>query len=91
MSIDISSMSEEQLIELNHRVVERIKFLQQARAHEQMLEFPVGAEVSFTPDGPERCERTFGQIQPQDGDRYHRVWRALECCAWIPQTGGRNG
>lgn len=53
MPIDLTGLSEAELVELNHQIVERLKFLQQARAHEQMLEFPIGAQVRFAPDGRE--------------------------------------
>lgn len=39
------------LIDLNNRVVERLKFLRHMRAHSQMLEFSIGDRVSFQPDG----------------------------------------
>ena len=36
--INIDRLSETELIDLNHRIVERLRFLNQMRAHEQMLE-----------------------------------------------------
>lgn len=51
MRIDIDGLSEAELIDLNHRVVERLKFLRHMRAHSQMLEFSIGDRVSFQPDG----------------------------------------
>ena len=51
MKIDIDKLSEDELIDLNHRIVARLKFLQQFRAHAQMLEFSIGDRVSFQPDG----------------------------------------
>src|SRR6266511_2535453 len=51
MRIDIDGLTEAELIELNHRVVERLKFLNHMRAHAQMLEFRIGDRVSFQPDG----------------------------------------
>jgi hypothetical protein len=45
--IDIDQLSEEELIDLNHRIVERLNFLSQARAHEKMLKFRVGERVQF--------------------------------------------
>ncbi|MDH3638866.1 MAG: hypothetical protein OES09_10465 [Gammaproteobacteria bacterium] len=51
MKIDIDQLTEAQLIDLNHRIVERLKFLEQMRAHSEMLEFSVGDRVTFTPDG----------------------------------------
>lgn len=49
--IDINSLSEAELADLNNRIVERLRFLQQARAHARMLDFSVGDKVSFQPDG----------------------------------------
>ena len=51
MKIDITQLSEEELIALNRQVVERLRFLQQMRAHTKMLEFRVGDRVSFQPTG----------------------------------------
>lgn len=49
MKIDIDKLTEEELIELNHRIVERLKFLNQVRAHGQMMKFNIGQRVSFDP------------------------------------------
>ena len=52
MSIDIDGLSLEELVQLNHRVVERIKMLQAMQAHVDMMAFNLGARVSFdTQDG----------------------------------------
>ncbi len=51
MRVDIDKLSEEELIDLNHRVVERLGFLSQMRAHSQMLDFKIGERVAFQPDG----------------------------------------
>ena len=51
MKVDIDKLSEEELIYLNHRVVERLRFLCQMRAHSQMLDFKIGERVTFHPDG----------------------------------------
>ena len=51
--IDINRLTEAELIDLNNRIVERLRFLNQARAHTHMLEFSVGDKVSFQPDGRE--------------------------------------
>ncbi len=53
MKIDITLLTENELIDLNRRIVERLRFLSQARAHHKMLEFKVGDRVSFKSDeGP---------------------------------------
>jgi hypothetical protein len=45
--IDIDRLSEAELINLNHRIVERLRFLGQMRAHARMLEFGIGDRVCF--------------------------------------------
>ena len=47
--IDIDKLSEAELIDLNHRVVERLRFLSQMRAHSQMLDYKIGERVTFQP------------------------------------------
>lgn len=49
--INIDDLSEAELVDLNHRIVERLRFLSQMRAHSKMLEFRIGDRVSFQPDG----------------------------------------
>jgi hypothetical protein len=51
MKIDIDELTEAELIDLNHRIVERLRFLNQMRAHGQMLEFKIGDRVTFQPEG----------------------------------------
>ena len=51
VKIDIDKLTEAELIELNHRIVERLRFLEQMRAHGTMLEFSLGERVTFTPEG----------------------------------------
>ncbi|HJW65753.1 MAG TPA: hypothetical protein VJ507_03110 [Candidatus Bathyarchaeia archaeon] len=50
MKIDITTLSEDELIDLHRRITERLRFLSQTRAHHRMLEFNVGDRVSFKPD-----------------------------------------
>ena len=45
--IDIDRLSEPELIDLNRRIVERLRVLQHLRAHRNMLEFSVGPRVRF--------------------------------------------
>jgi len=51
MKIDIDKLSEEELIDLNHRIIERLRFLSQMRAHSKMLDFRIGDRVTFQPEG----------------------------------------
>jgi hypothetical protein len=54
MEIDIDKLTEAELIDLNNRIVARLRFLSQMRAHAQMLDFKIGDRVSFEPDGHRR-------------------------------------
>jgi hypothetical protein len=51
MRIDIDGLTEAELVDLNNRIVERLRFLHQARSHKRMLDFKIGDRVSFQPDG----------------------------------------
>jgi hypothetical protein len=51
MKIDIDGLTEAELIDLNNRVVARLKFLHQMKTHAAMLEFSIGEWVSFQPNG----------------------------------------
>lgn len=64
MSIDIDMLNEADLVDLNHRIVERLRFLHQARAHVAMMQLRIGERVSFQPEGR---ERVFGMVA-----RYNR-------------------
>lgn len=50
MDIDLTKLTEAELVALNHRVVERIKLLRQSRYHETIAKFQVGDRVSFQPE-----------------------------------------
>jgi hypothetical protein len=49
--IPIDHLTEAELVDLNHRVVTRLKFLHEMKLHARMLDFSVGEKVSFQPDG----------------------------------------
>jgi hypothetical protein len=51
MPINIDQLSESELIDLNHRIVARLRFLREIDAHASMLEFRIGEQVTFHPDG----------------------------------------
>jgi hypothetical protein len=56
MKIDIDQLNESELRDLNHRIVQRLRFLQQMQAHASMLEFSLGERVCFQPHGrPPLC------------------------------------
>ena len=49
--IDIGRLSEAELIDLNRRIVERLRMVQTLRSHQQMMKFSVGQRVRFEPPG----------------------------------------
>jgi hypothetical protein len=51
LPIDIDRLTEAELIELNHRIVARLRFMRELDAHTNMLEFRIGERVTFRPDG----------------------------------------
>jgi hypothetical protein len=54
MVIEIDALTESELIDLNHRIVARLRFLRQVDAHASMLEFRIGERVTFKPGGGAR-------------------------------------
>ena len=51
MNINIDQLTEAELIDLNRRIIERLRMLRQIHAHVQMMEFKIGDRVSFQPVG----------------------------------------
>ena len=51
MEFDLESLNLTELRELNHKVVERIKFLQAMHTQNEMMQFNPGDQVGFQPPG----------------------------------------
>jgi len=49
MKIDLDQLTEVELIDLNHKIVARLRFLAHVRTHMAMLQFNRGDRVSFSP------------------------------------------
>ena len=49
--INIDHLTEAELIDLNHRIVQRLRLMSQVNAHKAMLEFRIGDRVTFEPEG----------------------------------------
>jgi hypothetical protein len=78
MEIDIDRLTEAELIDLNNRIVARLRFLSQMRAHAQMLDFKIGDRVSFQPEGHRsvvgmltRYNRKTVTVVSDDGQRWN--------------------
>ena len=76
--IDIDKLTEEELRNLNHRVVERLRFLAQMRAHGAMMKFSIGERVSFDADNHRKIAGTLAKynkktvtIITDDGHRWN--------------------
>ncbi len=54
MTINIDNLSEEELTELNYKIVERLKFLETMHTHNEMMQFIPGEQITFDPPGRER-------------------------------------
>ena len=58
MPVDIDKMTRDELVALNHRIVERLKFMDSLQAHKDMMAFNIGARVSFDSGQDERLQGT---------------------------------
>ena len=54
MDIDIDSMRYDELVALNHKIVERLKFLDSIHTHKDMMQFSPGDQVCFEPPGRDK-------------------------------------
>jgi len=79
--IEIDNLTEVELSDLNHRIVERLRFLHQARAHSRMLEFSVGDKVAFKPDGYETLFGVLTRYNKKDRYGHNGARSAVECRA----------
>ena len=90
--IDIDRLTAADLIDLNNRIVERLRFLNQMRAHGEMLEFKIGDRVSFQPQGRPavigmltRYNRKTVTVITDDGQRWNVSPQFLRT---VTQPGG---
>lgn len=99
MPIDIDQLSESELIDLNHRIVARLRFLREMDAHASMLEFRIGERVTFHPDGRPpvtgvitRYNKKTVSILTNEGQRWNVAPQLLERArpeADAPEASGK--
>jgi hypothetical protein len=96
--IDIDQLTEPELIDLNHRIVARLRFLRQLDAHASMLEFRIGERVTFNPDGRPpvtgmitRYNKKTVSIVTDDGQRWNVAPQFLEKAGTRGSVGGDKG
>ncbi len=83
--IDIDQLTEAELIDLNHRIVARLRFLREIEAHASMLEFRIGERVRFHPEGRAavtgmitRYNKKSVSVLTDDGQRWNVAPQLLE-------------
>ena len=93
MNIDIDRLTEADLIDLNHRIVARLRFLRALKTHVTMLEFRIGERVRFHPGGRPpvtgivtRYNRKTVSIVTDDGHRWNVSPQFLERADLDAQT-----
>ena len=90
MKIGLDRLTESELIDLNHRVVARLRMLAELRAHSSVLAFKVGERVSFeAEDGPSDY-RDARALQQEDGKPRYRRRTPLERVAGSAEARGDN-
>ena len=97
MKIDIDQLNESELINLNRRIVERLRFLHQMRAHTRMLAFSIGDKVCFEPDNEPpvfgiitRYNKKTVSILTEDGRKWTVSPQLLRKITDISQSGQDN-
>ena len=97
MKIDIDKLTEAELVDLNNRIVERLRLLNQLRAHTQMLEFRIGDRVAFQPDGHPlvtgmltRYNKKTVTVITDTGQRWNVTPRLLRRAEDSRDAGGSN-
>jgi hypothetical protein len=96
--IDIDQLSESELIDLNHRIVARLRFLHELDAHTSMLEFRIGERVTFQPPGRGRVTGIIARYNKKsvslvtdDGQRWNVAPQLLERARPTANSGDTHG
>lgn len=58
MSIDINHLTADELVELNYKIIERLKMLETLETHKSMMQLHSGARVTFESPAGERIVGT---------------------------------
>jgi hypothetical protein len=62
MVIDLTKLCEDELIELNERIVERLQLIRSAKSLTQLAKFSVGMVVEFDADDGQRISGTVARL-----------------------------
>jgi hypothetical protein len=96
--INIDHLTEAELIDLNHRIVERLRIMSQLRAHKAMMEFRIGDRVMFEPEGRApvygmltRYNKKSVTVITDDGHRWNVAPRFLRLAEERKETPKEEG
>jgi hypothetical protein len=88
LPVDIEKLTEAELIDINHRIVARLRLLRELAAHESMLNFHIGERVTFQPDGRPpviavitRYNKKTVSLLTEDGQRWNVAPQLLQRAA----------
>ena len=62
MKFDIDTLSYDELVELNNKIIARLKFLDSMHTHNEMMQFSPGNQVCFESPGRGKLFGTFGKV-----------------------------
>lgn len=90
MSIAVTHLTTDELVELNHQIIERLKMLETLETHKSMVQLHSGARVSFRSPAGERIVGTVIEVQPHDRDGGNRCRATPECLAAFIGSGQKR-
>jgi hypothetical protein len=82
---DVTRLSEDELIELNRRIVERLQLLRSDKSLAQLAKFSVGVVVEFDADDGRTVSGTIARLNQRTATVV-TAWEALATTVW--NTGG---
>ena len=88
MKINLDQLSEPELIELNHKIVERLRLMHQIKSHKEMFQFKIGDRVKFHPPGHGSPDHGLGRDPLRGPSTGIHGWRRVR---WLPGPGVRPG
>ncbi len=65
MTIDLTKLSEDELLDLNRRIIERLHFIRSTKRLTQLARFSVGMTVEFVDDNGKRIRGTIARLNRQ--------------------------
>jgi hypothetical protein len=84
MVFDITKLSEDELLELNRRIVERLQFIRSAKSLAQLARFSVGMAVEFDTDDGRTISGTVARLNQKTATvvRATGRWRVSPSSLW---------